>query len=71
MVKHKFVITTREDQTVSMTIRIEKTLQAKYSDLSAKVNRSRNKLIGMALQYALDNMDVEQRQDGDDGQGQG
>ncbi len=71
MVKHKFVITTREDQTVSMTIRIEKTLQAKYSDLSAKVNRSRNELIGMALQYALDNMDVEQRQDGDDGQGQG
>ena len=41
-----------------MTIRIDKTIQEKYNELSAKTNRSRNELIGMALQYALDNMEI-------------
>lgn len=52
----KFVITPKEDKTVTMTIRIDRTLQERYNELSAKTNRSRNELIGMALQYALDNM---------------
>ena len=54
----KFVVTPKEDKTVTMTIRIDKSLQEKYNELSAKTNRSRNELIGMALQYALDNMEI-------------
>ncbi|MEE0181737.1 MAG: CopG family transcriptional regulator [Anaerovoracaceae bacterium] len=54
----KFVITPKEDKTITMTIRIDRTLQEKYSELADKTNRSRNELIGMALQYALDNMEL-------------
>ena len=52
----KFVVTPREDKTVTMTIRIDRALQEEYNDLSAKTNRSRNELISMALKYALDHM---------------
>lgn len=52
----KFVVIPKEDKAVTMTIRIDKSLQEKYNNLSAKTNRSRNELIGLALQYALDNM---------------
>lgn len=41
-----------------MTIRIDRALQEKYNELSARTNRSRNELISMALQYALDNMEL-------------
>ncbi len=54
----KFVITPKEDKTITMTIRIDRTLQEKYSELADKTNRSRNELISMALQYALDNMEL-------------
>lgn len=54
----KFVITPKEDKTVTMTIRIDRALQEEYNNLSAKTNRSRNELICMALQYALDNMEL-------------
>lgn len=54
----RFVVTPKEDKAVTMTIRIDKTIQEKYNELSAKTNRSRNELIGMALQYALDNMEI-------------
>ena len=53
----KFVITPKEDKTVTMTIRIDRALQEEYNKLSTKTNRSHNELIGMALQYALDNME--------------
>lgn len=56
----KFVITPKEDKTVTMTIRIDRTLQEAYNDLSAKTNRSRNELINMALQYALDHMELKE-----------
>ena len=52
----KFVVTPKEDKTVTMTIRIDRSLQEEYNALSARTNRSRNELIGMALRYALDNM---------------
>ena len=55
---NKFIINPKEDKTVTMTIRIERRLQEEYNDLSAKTNRSRNELINMALQYALDNMEL-------------
>lgn len=55
----KFIIVPKEDKAVTMTIRIDRTLQEKYNELAAKTNRSRNELIGMALQYALDNMEIQ------------
>ena len=57
----KFVITPKEDKTVTMTIRIDRELQEEYSDLAAKTNRSRNELINMALRYALDNMELQDK----------
>ncbi len=54
----KFIITPKEDKTVTMTIRIDRTLQEEYNLLAEKTNRSRNELIGMALRYALDNMEL-------------
>ncbi len=58
----KLIITPREDKAITMTIRIDRVLQEKYNELSAKTNRSRNELIGMALQYALDNMEITSRE---------
>ena len=54
----KFIITPKEDKTVTMTIRIDKALQEEYNLLAEKTNRSRNELIGMALKYALNNMEL-------------
>lgn len=54
----KFIVTPKEDKTVTMTIRIDATLQEEYNKLSSQTNRSRNELINMALQYALDNMEL-------------
>jgi predicted transcriptional regulator len=56
----KFVIRPKEEKDVTMTIRIDKKLQQQYNELSAKTNRSRNELIGMALQYALNHMEIEE-----------
>lgn len=42
---------------VTMTIRIDKELQHQYDELAKETKRSRNELIGMALQYALDNIE--------------
>ena len=57
----KFVVVPKDDRAVTMTIRIDKSLQEKYDQLSAQTNRSRNELIGMALQYALDNMEIQEK----------
>lgn len=57
----KFIITPKEDKTVTMTIRIDRELQEAYNKLSAKTNRSRNELISMALQYALNHMEVKDK----------
>ena len=57
----RFIVTPKEDKAVTMSIRIDRTLQEKYNELSAKTNRSRNELIGMALQYALDNMEIQEK----------
>ena len=54
----KFIITPKEDKTVTMTIRIDTTLQEAYNSLSLKTNRSRNELINLALRYALNHMEV-------------
>ena len=57
----KFIITPKEDKAVTMTIRIDRTIQEKYNELSSITNRSRNELINMALQFALDHMEVKER----------
>ena len=57
----KFIITPKEDTYVTMSIRIEKSLQEQFNDLSAKTNRSRNELISMSLQYSLDNMEISEK----------
>ena len=54
----KFIIEPKEDKTITMTIRIERTLQERYSQLALDTNYSRNELIAKALQYALDNMEI-------------
>lgn len=54
----KFIVTPKEDKSVTMTIRIDRTLQEKYNDLASKTNRSRNELISMDLKYALDHMEL-------------
>ena len=56
----KFIVTPKEDKTVTMTIRIVRTLQEKYNNLASKTNRSRNELINMALQYALDHRELKE-----------
>ena len=55
----KLIITPKEDKAVTMTIRIDKTLQDKYNELSARTNRSRNELICIALPYALEHMELQ------------
>lgn len=55
----KLIITPKEDKAVTMTIQIDKTLQDKYNELSARTNRSRNELICIALQYALEHMELQ------------
>ena len=56
----KFIVVPKEDKVVTMTIRIDKGIQEKYNELSAKTNRSRNELIGMALQFAIDHMEIKE-----------
>lgn len=62
----KFVVVPKEDKAVTMTIRIDRTLQERYNELSEQTNRSRNELIGMALQYALDHMEIKDKKQTDD-----
>ena len=56
----KFIITPKEDKTVTMTIRIDRALQEEYTNLANRTNRSRNELIRMALKYALDHMELKE-----------
>jgi len=56
MSNDEFIITPKEDRTVTMTIRIERALQDKLDDLARQSNRSRNEIVNMALEYALKNV---------------
>ena len=55
----KLIIKPKEDPYVYMTIRVTKDLQEKYTMLAAKTNYSRNELVSMALQFALDHMEIQ------------
>jgi predicted transcriptional regulator len=50
-----FIITPKEDRSVTITIRMDKSMQDQFESLARKSNRSRNELINMALEYALKN----------------
>jgi predicted transcriptional regulator len=50
-----FIITPKEDKSVTITIRVDRTLQEKFDHLSKISNRSRNELINLALEYAMKN----------------
>lgn len=58
----KFIVTPKksdkkEDTHIVMTLRLEKDIQQEFDKLSAKSDRSRNELMGMALRFALDNLE--------------
>ena len=43
---------TKRTEPVMFTIRVDKSIVDFYDDLAQKTNRSRNELIGLALEYA-------------------
>ncbi len=47
----------KEDKSVVMTLRLDRDLQEKFDNLSAKSDRSRNELMCMALQFALEHLE--------------
>ena len=44
---------------VMFTIRVDKSIVDFYDDLARRTNRSRNELIGLALDFAKDKINVE------------
>lgn len=46
----------KEDKSVVMTIRLDRTLQEEYDKLAALSGRSRNELMCKALSFALENL---------------
>lgn len=44
---------------VMFTIRVDKSILDFYDDLARKTNRSRNELIGLALDYAKDKIKID------------
>ena len=44
---------------VTFTIRVDKSIVDFYDDLARNTNRSRNELIGLALEYAKEKIKVE------------
>lgn len=55
----KFVVKKLGDSTEAITVRLDSILLAEYDDLARQTNRSRNELMVMALQFALDNLVIE------------
>lgn len=59
----KVIISTKSDDYVNTTIRIDKDVLNKYDDIAAKSKRSRNEIIGIALKYALDFLEIEEKEE--------
>lgn len=58
----KFIVRSKNtkkkpDKSVIMTLRLDRDLQERFDELAAKSNRSRNELMSMALQYALEHLE--------------
>lgn len=54
---HKFIVTPKDQKSVTMTIRIYPEINAKLEKLSQQSNRSRNELINKALEFAFNNLE--------------
>ena len=48
----------KKTEPVMFTIRVDKSIVDFYDDLAKKTNRSRNELIGMALDFAKDKIQI-------------
>lgn len=48
----------KKSEPVMFTIRIDKTVVDFYDKLAVKLNRSRNELIAMALEYSMDKFNI-------------
>lgn len=63
MGKEKLIITPKrpkgEDGTKSFTVRIKEEIVDQLDELSRKSGRSRNSLVSMLLEFALENCEVE------------
>ena len=55
---NKFIITSRDNESVQLSIRIEKRIQDRFDDLAKQSGRTRNELINLALDFALRNAEV-------------
>ncbi len=53
----KFIITPKEEKSVTFTIRIETDLNNRIEEIARKSGRSRNELINKALRFAFDNFE--------------
>lgn len=51
---------TKKTEPVMFTIRVDKSIVDFYDNLSKETNRSRNELIAMALEFAMDKIKIEQ-----------
>lgn len=54
----------KENKSVVMTLRLDKDLQEEFDKLAAQSDRSRNELMCMALQYALEHLEFISDTDG-------
>ncbi len=49
----------KKTEPVMFTIRVDKSIVDFYDDLAKKTNRSRNELIGLALEFAKDKIQID------------
>jgi len=52
----EIILKPKGDETVTFSIRVDKTLVERFSDLANRSGYSRNELIGMAMQHYIDNV---------------
>ena len=57
MSNNRFVVTPKDEKSVTMTIRIKPEINTKLESLALQSNRSRNELINKALEFALNNLE--------------
>ena len=57
MSDNKFIVTPKDEKSVTITIRISPEINSKLEQLSIQSNRSRNELINKALEFAFNNLE--------------
>lgn len=56
IVRHRDIMP-KEDKSVTMSLRLDRSLQEEYDQLALKSGRSRNELMCRALRFAMDNLE--------------